>query len=50
MGRKLLSSIFAQFLFSDPRFQWGGKSSSVLRFFLQILPNLHAPLLDYLVT
>ena len=23
-------------LFSDPNFQWGGKSSSVLRFFIQI--------------
>ena len=34
------------FLFSDPHFQWGEKSSSVLRFFFQILPNLHAPSLD----
>ena len=25
--------LFCPFLFSDPQFQWGGKSSSVLRFF-----------------
>ena len=35
-------------LFSDPHFQWGEKSS--VAFFFQILPNLHAPSLDYLVT
>ena len=29
----VLRIILFQLLFSDPRFQWGGKSSSVLRFF-----------------